>query len=265
MGYQRYIFLLIFFGNKMFKKKQNSLNYQVEESSIKTLHDAIFANKTNCVAVVKQYISRSQAYNSPSSLLVTPTGSDIEPVPGVVRANKAIDFPTNTISIDTLLPNLNHYEGPPIEFGRMEKTASNPEIYQQFGMIVGKPNAGQLNALATLNIRGERSVTCRGDYDLHPSMGPLPDGAPAVCELFRQFPDALEQAADLDAQHGNNPPLDQLPLYGVFFLLKTRSIQKTCARLAEAMQTMTLIFQLKITCLLINYEKKAQSFLLKRL
>ncbi len=204
----------------MFKKKQKSLNYQVEESSIKTLHDAILANKTNCVAVVKQYISRSQAYNSPSSLLVTPTGSDIEPVPGVVRANKAIDFPTNTISIDTLLPNLNHYEGPPIEFGRMEKTASNPEIYQQFGMIVGKPNAGQLNALATLNIRGERSVTCRGDYDLHPSMGPLPDGAPAVCELFRQFPDALEQAADLDAQHGNNPPLDQLPLYGVVFSFK---------------------------------------------
>lgn len=35
------------------------------------------------------------------------------------------------------------------------------------------------------NIRGERSVTCRGDFDRHPSLGPLPEGAPAVCEIFR--------------------------------------------------------------------------------
>ena len=61
-------------------------------------------------------------------------------------------------------------------------------------MIVGKPDAGQLNALATLNIRGERSVVCRGDYDRHPDDGPLPEGAPAVCEIFRRYPDALEQA-----------------------------------------------------------------------
>ena len=66
-------------------------------------------------------------------------------------------------------------------------------------MIVGIPNAGQVNALATLNIRGERSVTCSGDFDLHPSKGPLPPAAPPICEIFRQLPDALEQAAELDA------------------------------------------------------------------
>ena len=58
--------------------------------------------------------------------------------------------------------------------------------------------AGQVNALATLNIRGERSVTCRGDFDQHPSRGPLPPGAPPVCEIFRHYPDALERAARTD-------------------------------------------------------------------
>jgi len=47
----------------------------------------------------------------------------------------------------------------------MESTASDAKVEQQYGMIVGKPNAGELNALATLNTRGERSVTCSGDFD----------------------------------------------------------------------------------------------------
>ena len=87
-------------------------------------------------------------------------------------------------------------------------------------MIVGIPNAGQVNALATLNIRGERSVTCRGDFDLHPSKGPLPPDAPPICEFFRTLPDALEQAAELDARYGRNPDLEKMPLYGVVFSFK---------------------------------------------
>src|SRR5215469_8665433 len=87
-------------------------------------------------------------------------------------------------------------------------------------MIVGKPNAGQLNALATLNIRGERSVTCRGEFDRHPLEGPLPPGAPPVCEQFRRLPDALERAAELDAAYGRNPDLDKMPMYGVVFSFK---------------------------------------------
>src|SRR5207248_2147538 len=87
-------------------------------------------------------------------------------------------------------------------------------------MIAGKPNAGQLNALATLNIRGERSVTCKGEFDRHPSLGPLPPGAPPICEMFRHYPDALERAAELDAKYGTNPPLDELPMYGVVFSFK---------------------------------------------
>src|SRR5262245_34976412 len=102
----------------------------------------------------------------------------------------------------------------------MEPTASDPSVQQQYGMIVGIPNAGQVNALATLNIRGERSVTCRGDFDRHPSQGPLPPGAPPVCEVFRHYPDALERAAELDATYGRNPDLERMPMYGVVFSFK---------------------------------------------
>src|SRR4029077_8128094 len=98
-------------------------------------------------------------------------------------------------------------------------------------MILGIPNAGQVNALATLNIRGERSVTCKGDFDLHPSKGPLPPAAPAICEYFRHLPDALEHAAELDARYGRNPDLKAMPLYGVVFSFKdsfdTRDMRST--------------------------------------
>ena len=137
-----------------------------------------------------------------------------------MRAQAPLRFPTATIKASTILPDLDQYTGPPLEFGRMEATASDPAVSQQFGMIAGIPNAGQLNALATLNIRGERSVTCRGDFDRHPSEGPLPPGAPPVCDEFRRFPDALERAAELDATYGRHPDLEQMPMYGVVFSFK---------------------------------------------
>src|SRR5262249_3369058 len=118
------------------------------------------------------------------------------------------------------LPDFQQYAGLPLELGRMEPTISDPSVQQQFGMRVGIPNAGQLNALETLNIRGERSVTCKGDFDRAPSAGPLPPDAPAVCEEFRKQPDALERAAQLDQQYGTKPDLEKLPLYCAVFSFK---------------------------------------------
>jgi amidase len=194
--------------------------FQLEEATIDELHEAIKAGHITCVEIVQHYIARTRAYNGVASLLVTEDGKPVPEARGTVRAGAPLRFPTETVRASTLLPDLDRYKGPPLQFGRMEPTASDPSVQQQFGMIVGKPDAGQLNALATLNIRGERSVTCRGDYDRHPSEGPLPQGAPAVCELFRKFPDALEQAAELDAKYGRNPPLGEMPLYGVVFSFK---------------------------------------------
>ncbi len=194
--------------------------FRLEEATIDELHRAIRDGRTTCVKVVEQYIARARAYNGPSSLLVTADGADIGQAAGTVRAQSALQFPSETVKASTLLPDLDHYAGPPLEFGRMQATASDPSVQQQYGMIVGKPNAGQVNGLATLNIRGERSVTCRGDYDRHPDDGPLPEGAPAVCEIFRRQPDALEQATALDKKYGSNPDLEKMPLYGVVFSFK---------------------------------------------
>jgi amidase len=194
--------------------------FRLEEATIGELHAAIKAGDTTCVAVVQTYIARVRAYNGVASALVTEEGAPVAPATGTVRAGTALRFPTETVKASTLLPDLDKYIGPPLEYGRMEATASDPHVQQQFGMIVGIPNAGQVNTLATLNIRGERSVTCRGDFDRHPSLGSLPPGAPPVCEYFRHFPDALERAAELDAQFGRNPDLDTLPMYGVVFSFK---------------------------------------------
>src|SRR5437867_1247235 len=186
----------------------------LEEATIDELHEAIKAGRTTCVAVVRHYIERARAYNGVASVLVTEDSGPVPEATGAVRAMAPLRFPTETVEASAILPDLDKYRGPPLEFGRMEPTASDSSVQQQYGMIAGKPNAGQLNALATLNIRGERSVTCKGEFDRHPSEGPLPSGAPPVCEVFRHLPDALETAAALDANYGTNPPLDEMPMYG---------------------------------------------------
>jgi len=194
--------------------------FRLEESTITELHLAIQAGATTCLDVVQNYLKRVRAYNGVASMLVTEDGEEIIKAFGAVRALAPISFPTKTVKASTFLPDLDKYVGPPLEYGRMEATVSDPSVQQQFGMIVGIPNAGQVNALATLNIRGERSVTCRGDFDLHPSKGPLPKNAPPSCEFFRHLPDALERAAELDATYGRKPDLERMPMYGVVFSFK---------------------------------------------
>jgi hypothetical protein len=152
--------------------------FRLDEATIEELHEAIQAGRTTCVAVVQHYLDRVRAYDGVASLLVTEDGAPTPATNGARRATTTLRFPMETVKASTILPDLHKYKGPPLEFGRLETTASDPEVRQQFGMIVGRPNAGQVNALATLNIRGERSVTCRGDFDRHPSAGPLPPGAP---------------------------------------------------------------------------------------
>jgi Asp-tRNA(Asn)/Glu-tRNA(Gln) amidotransferase A subunit family amidase len=194
--------------------------FYLEEATIDDLHWAIKSGRTTCVAVVRHYIDRGRAFNGVASVLVTKDGGATREATGTVRAGAPLRFPTRTVKASDILPDLDKYKGPPLEYGRMEATASDPNVQQQFGMIVGVEKSGQLNALATLNIRGERSVTCRGDFDRHPSLGPLPPAAPPICEYFRHFPDALERAAELDALYGRSPDLEKMPMYGVVFSFK---------------------------------------------
>jgi amidase len=200
--------------------KQGEASFQLVEATITDLHEAIRAGRTTVAEVVQTYIDRARAYNGVASVLVSEDGKSVPAAKGTVRAGAALSFPTDTVRASEIFPDLDLYEGKPLEYGRMEPTLSDPSVQQQFGMIAGIPNGTQVNALSMLNIRGERSVVCRGDFDLHPSKGPLPPGAPPVCEYFRHYPDALECAAELDATFGRNPDLIEMPMYGVVFSFK---------------------------------------------
>ena len=107
------------------------------------MHEAIRAGRTTCVDIVQQYIARVRAYNGVASLLVTEDGAPVPEATGAVRAGAPLAFPTETVAAATIFPDLDKYQGTPLEFGRMEPTASDPFGQQQYGMIVGKPgNAG---------------------------------------------------------------------------------------------------------------------------
>jgi amidase len=209
----------------------HAADFAVEEATIEGVQSAIRDGRTTCRAVVQAHLDRARAYNGICTALVTEDGKPVPALKGYVRAGKPIVYPTRTVKAATIFPDLARYQGLPLEFGRMEKTVSDPGVWTQMGMRVGLPDAGQINALETLNIRGERSVTCKGEFDRHPSKGSLPKGAPAVCEKFRQQPDALERAAELDRQYGRNPPLDTLPMYCVVAAFKdpydTRDMRTT--------------------------------------
>lgn len=189
-----------------------SFRFRLVEATIPDVHRAIREGQLTCKGLVQAYINRAKAYNGTCNQLVT---EDMAPnyLPSYSEYQAAVKATADR-------PDNDPAKTPPIEFGRMEPTASDPAVTQQFGMTVGVPNAGQVRALGMLNIRGQRSVTCKGDFDRHPSAGPLPPGAPAVCEEFRRQPDALERADELDQQYGRNPDLAAMPMYCIPFSLK---------------------------------------------
>lgn len=194
--------------------------FAVEESTIDDVQRAIQSGATTCKGVVQAYLDRVRAYNGMCTRLVTKDGKPIAATKGAIRAGTAVKYPSDTVAVDKILPDFDQYAGLPIEFGRMEPTLSDPSVMQQFGMRTGVPNAGQLNALETLNIRGERSVSCKAKCDTHPSKGGIPASCPKECEAFRKQPDALERAAELDAEYGTNPDLAKLPMYCAVFSQK---------------------------------------------
>jgi amidase len=198
-----------------------SRSFQLEEASIADIQGAIQKGERTCRQIVEAYLARAKVYNNGlCTALVTADGQPIKPMTGRILAGQPITYPTKTVAVTSILPNFEQYKGVPIEYGRMEPTISDPSVQQQYGMRVGMQDAGQLNALETINLRGERSVTCKGNSDAHPSTGPLPKEAPAVCEKFRQQPDALEAADALDKQYGRRPDLAKLPMYCVVMSLK---------------------------------------------
>ena len=133
----------------------------------------------------ERYIARVRAFNGVCSKLVTKDGATVRDG-NRHRARIGTDCVSHRDGES--LYRASRFgqisEGRPSNLAAWSRPRRTASVHQQFGMIVGIPNAGQVNALATLNIRGERSVTCKGDFDLHPSKGPLPPAAPPICDIF---------------------------------------------------------------------------------
>ena len=173
--------------------------FRLEEARIEDIHRAIKSRQITCEKLVQAYINRIRAYDG---MCVAP-----------VNPNDASD-PQN------LFPDVAKYTGTPLQPGVMQATVSDPTKQQTYGYIRGVKNAGQLRSLSTVNIRGERSATCKATCDLHPSKGPLPSGCSPACEAFRAQPDGIERARELDRRFGANPNLVTMPLYCTPFSIK---------------------------------------------
>ncbi|MES2825312.1 MAG: amidase family protein [Pseudomonadota bacterium] len=187
--------------------------FHLEEATIDSIQNGIRSGEVTCKQVVEGYINRARAYNGFCTQLVTADGAKIPEASGAVRAGVVTKFPTQTMSMSKWMPDFSKYKGLSPDFGRMEPTMSDPSVQQQFGMVVGIPNAKQVNALETLNLRGERSVSCAKECDA--ATGSLPASCPAACDAFRKLPDSLEVAAALDQKYGTKPDTKAMPLYCV--------------------------------------------------
>ena len=173
--------------------------FHLEEARIEDIHRAIKSGQITCAKLVQAYINRIRAYD----------GMCVAPV-----------NPNDTSDPKNFFPDIAKYTGTPLQPGAMQATISDPAKQQTYGYIRGVKNAGQLRSLSTVNIRGERSATCKATCDLHPAKGPLPGSCSQSCEAFRAQPDGLERARELDRQFGANPNLAAMPLYCVAFSIK---------------------------------------------
>ena len=83
-----------------------SRTFRLMETTIDELHAAIKSEQTTCVEIVQHYLDRVIAYNGVASMLVTEDGAPVPEAPGVVRGRGALRFPTETIKVSTILPDL---------------------------------------------------------------------------------------------------------------------------------------------------------------
>ena len=116
----------------------------LEEATIDELHQAIRLGRTTCVAVVAA-LSRARARLQRRREHAGDGGrrAGSRRRPARCAAGRRSAFRPRPSRRRTLLPDLDAYKGPPLEYGRMEPTASDPGVQQQFGMIVGMPNGAR--------------------------------------------------------------------------------------------------------------------------
>ena len=83
---------------------QETAPFQLVEATIEDIQNAIKTDQITCQGLVQLYINRAKAYNGVCTSLVTEGGASIPPATGRVFAGSPVVYPTDTVSIDDLVP-----------------------------------------------------------------------------------------------------------------------------------------------------------------
>ena len=170
--------------------------------------------------MVQAYIDRAKAYNGVCTALLTPDGADVAAGDGLRARRRAAGVPDEDREGFHDLPDLDQYRGLPLDYGRMERTVSDPSVMAQMGMRVGHPERRAAERARNAQHPRRAIGHVQGRVRCAPVDRTAPAGAPPGCEAFRRQPDALERAAELDAQYGAEPDLAALPMYCIVTAVK---------------------------------------------
>jgi hypothetical protein len=105
---------------------------------------------------VQHYLDRARACNGVASLLVTADDAPIPDATSAVRAQAPLPFPTHTIKASATLPDLASYTVPPLAYGSIEVTVSDPAVAQPMArprtipdlrMVPGRPHRRRRSSL----------------------------------------------------------------------------------------------------------------------
>jgi len=103
-------------------------DFHIQEASIDSIQSAIRSGEVTCKQVVESYIARAKAYNGSCTQLVTLDGKKIAQAFGATRAGSPVKFPTTTVALSKIVPDLDKYTGLLPDYGRMETTMSDPSV-----------------------------------------------------------------------------------------------------------------------------------------
>lgn len=89
--------------------KTEDQRFRLEEATIEDVRRAIQTGQTTCHGLVQAYVERARAYNGVCTALVTRDGALIAPGRGATRAGSPVVFPSATVAVSTVLPDLDQY------------------------------------------------------------------------------------------------------------------------------------------------------------
>ena len=85
--------------------------FHLQEATIADVQGAIQGGQITCKGLVEAYIRRARAYNGICTALVTSDGKSIPAATGKLYGGTVTKFPTKTVSVADVLPDVAQYQG----------------------------------------------------------------------------------------------------------------------------------------------------------